>query len=197
LITGPAGTGKSFIALARGLRLLHDHEVEQIIIIRSAVPTRDIGFLPGTLDEKIDAYAEPYIGLLKQLSPRLGYREMVSKKMLHFASTSFLRGLTFDNAFILVDEFQNCNGHELETAFTRVGDGTHLVLCGDSAQSDLTGKEAEEHEDKIRTLSMMDCVATFAFDVEDVVRSEFVKAYFKAKQEALEPPVRLWGNRTG
>lgn len=193
LITGPAGTAKTYTALARGLRHLLNHDVDRIIIIRSAVPTRDIGFLPGDMDEKIEAYSAPYAHLIDQLSPKMKYREMLSKRLIQFESTSFLRGVTFDNAFVIVDEFQNMSGHELETVVTRVGADTSLVLVGDSDQSDLRGSEVDEHRDVIMTLARMDEVSSFSFGVEDIVRSDFVRSYYKAKQEAQRPPVEQWG----
>lgn len=195
LISGPAGTGKSFIALARGLRKLSEGDVERIIIIRSAVPTRDIGFLPGSGEEKIDPYADPYIPLIGQLSPRFGYREMTSKKLLTFASTSFLRGVTFDHAFVLVDEYQNMSAHELETVVTRVGEGTQMCVCGDGGQSDLQGKDAGQYLDVIQTLTRMDEFETFEFDVEDIVRSAFVRSYYEAKAATQIPPAHLWGRQ--
>lgn len=185
LVRGPAGTGKTSIVLARGLRLLHAKAVKQIVIIRSIVPTRNIGFLPGDGDEKIAPYAAPYIDILTQISPKGRWHDLVAKKQIRFESTSFLRGVTFDDAFVMLDEYQNCSGHELETAITRVGQGTRLHLCGDSSQSDLRGNEAEEHAEIIMTLTRMESVECHEFTVDDIVRSEFVKAYFKAKESSV------------
>ena len=195
LITGPAGTAKTYTGLARGLRLLHANEVERILIIRSAVPTRDIGFLPGSQEEKIDAYVTPYVQAIDKLSPKMKYREMYSKRLIEFESTSFLRGLTFDNAYIMLDEYQNMSAHELETAVTRVGEDSHLVLTGDSDQSDLKGSEAEEHREVIMTLTSMDEFAVYQFGVDDIVRSEFVRSYYKAKEATKTPPVAQWGSQ--
>lgn len=195
LISGPAGTAKTYTALARGLTALLNKEVERIIIIRSAVPTRDIGFLPGSTEDKIEAYASPYAPLVDQLSPRMKYREFLSKKLIEFVSTSFLRGVTFDNAYVLIDEYQNMSAHELETAMTRVGEGTQLVLVGDSDQSDLSGKEAEAHHEVIDVYTKMDSVDMFQFHVDDIVRSAFVREYYEAKASIQKPPVHLWGQR--
>ena len=193
LISGPAGTAKTYTALARGLRLLLNNEVDRIIIIRSVVPTRDIGFLPGDITDKVDAYSAPYAQNIDKLSPRMKFRELCSKRLIEFESTSFLRGQTFDNAYIMIDEYQNMSAHELETALTRVGEGSHLVLTGDSDQSDLRGVEAEDHREVILTLTRMNEFKVFQFEIEDIVRSGFVRAYYEAKREAQRPPVAMWG----
>lgn len=188
IINGPAGTGKTWIALARALRLLHNKEVERIVIIRSAVATRSLGFLPGDEYEKVEAYFAPYEPLINQISTRLKYRELISKRMLETESTSFLRGRTFDDTCLLVDEYQNLSGHELETVVTRVGEGSCLYLVGDSGQEgDLKGREAEEYREIIMTLSSMDSVATFTFGIEDIVRSGFVREYYEAKEVVRLP----------
>lgn len=191
ILEGPAGTSKTYIALARGLKLLKDNEIERIIVIRSAVEIRAIGFLPGNQQEKLEAYMGPYIGLMNELSPKRNFKAMVSGKDIEFHSTSFLRGMTFDNAYVIVDEYQNMNAHELETVVTRVGCNTHLVLCGDSDQSDLKYNEAHEHKKVIDTLQSMPDFRTYTFGIDDIVRSEFVKRYYEAKngvvgQEALD-----------
>lgn len=183
ILTGPAGTAKTYTALARGLLLLNRKHVERIAIIRSAVATREIGFLPGSQEEKLAAFTEPYVQIIESLCPRTRYREFVSKKKIEFHSTSFLRGLTFDGTYCIVDEYQNLSAHELETAITRVGVGTHLILCGDSDQSDLQGRDADEHKSVIRTLRKMKDFEIHEFTVDEIVRSDFVRRYYEAKLE--------------
>lgn len=182
ILKGPAGTSKTYIALARGLQLLHKNRVEKIVVIRSAVEIRKMGFLPGDQQEKMDAYAGPYIHLFDQLSPKKNYRALVAAKLVEFHPTSYLRGVTFDDAYIVVDEYQNMSAHELETIVTRVGEGTHLVLCGDTDQSDLPSWERKDHEKIVETLEIMPDFEVFEFGVEDIMRSEFVKRYYKAKR---------------
>jgi phosphate starvation-inducible PhoH-like protein len=181
LLTGPAGTSKSYIALAKGLMLLMRKQVERIVIIRSAVETRRIGFLPGAADEKLEAYHAPYIHLVDELSPKQKFKTFIAKREIDFMSTSFLRGVTFDNTFIFMDEFQNCNEHELETVLTRKGEGSYLFLAGDSEQSDLMHNEKHEHHAVIKTVKHMPEFESFEFTVNDIVRSAFVKSYYETK----------------
>ncbi len=199
LLTGVAGTGKTYTGLARGLKAFNNGEVDRIIIIRSAVSVRDIGHLPGDDGEKADPYTAPYVELVRDMCPKSNYRALESKKIIEFHLTTFLRGLTFDNAYVLVDEYQNMSGHELETVVTRVGQGTQLVICGDSDQSDLRGAEAREHNRVISTLrSMPDDFHVVEFSPEDVVRSEFVKRYFQAKREFKNPEESVaWLHKDG
>ncbi|MFM7012608.1 MAG: PhoH family protein [Betaproteobacteria bacterium] len=187
-LSGPAGTSKTYIALARGLKLLQQQAVEKIVIIRSAVEIRSIGFLPGNQAEKLDAYAGPYIHLINELSPKKNFRALVASKELEFHCTSFLRGMTFDYSYIIADEYQNMNAHELETIVTRVGEETHLVLCGDSDQSDLKYDEAKEHKEVMATLNLMPDFAHYEFTTDEIVRSEFVKRYYQAKEGTLNAP---------
>lgn len=182
ILDGPAGTSKSYLALARGLHLLRKNQIEKIVIIRSAVEIRSIGYLPGDKTEKLEAYTSPYIHLINELSPKRNFKTMLNSKDIEFHSTSFLRGMTFDNSYIFLDEYQNCNAHELETAVTRVGENTHLTLCGDSAQSDLKNGESREHHKVIATLAAMEDFAVFKFGVEDIVRSGFVQRYYEVKE---------------
>jgi phosphate starvation-inducible PhoH-like protein len=144
ILKGPAGTSKTYLALALGIQCLLSKAVAEIVVIRSAVEARSIGFLPGDVEGKLEPYSVPYIELIDSLSPKKPYRVMKSAKEIDFESTSFLRGRTFENTFMILDEFQNCNAHEIETVMTRVGEGSRLILCGDSGQSDLKGSEARE-----------------------------------------------------
>lgn len=194
ILRGPAGTAKTYIGLARGFKLLQKGEVDKIVILRSAVETRKLGYLPGDHSEKIDVYADPYIHLINQLSPKRNFRAFVASKQIEFHSTSYLRGVTFDGAYMLVDEYQNMNEHELDTIATRVGDGTHMTLCGDSSQSDLLYGEAREHNKIIKVLSAMPDFDVVNFGIEDIVRSGFVKRYYESK-EAHETPSEVVDER--
>lgn len=189
VLDGPAGTSKTYIALAKALRLLEKGEVDKIMILRSAVEIRKLGFLPGDADDKLEPYTDPYVGLIAELSPKKNYRSFVAAKEIEFHSTSFLRGVTFRNAYVIVDEFQNMNEHELDTIATRLSDDTHIAFCGDtSGQSDLTGSESREHRNVIDIFKAMDDdFDTFVFGIEDIVRSGIVKRYYEAK---LGRPVR-------
>lgn len=181
LLSGVAGTAKTYTALARGFRKLTAGDVERIIIIRSAVSCREIGHLPGTEEEKAAAYAIPYMQLVHDLCPKTNYRSLESRKLVEFSLTSFLRGTTFTDAYVLVDEYENMSNKELDTIITRVGNGTQLVLCGDSNQTDLKYQEAEGHKDILRIYADMEEVHHIAFGIEDIVRSGFVKSYYEAR----------------
>jgi phosphate starvation-inducible protein PhoH len=186
LLNGVAGTGKTFIALVKALKLLDKDEVEKIVIIRSAVETRKIGFLPGDQAEKLEAYAAPYIGLISEISPKRTYKQFIANKQMDFMSTSFLRGITLSNSAVIIDEYQNLSAHELETAVTRISEDSHLFICGDSNQTDLPSWEREDHKSVIKILTSMDEFSVHTFGVEDIVRSGFVKRYYEAKERVSD-----------
>lgn len=189
LLTGPPGTAKTYTALAKGLILLDRGLYSKIVIIRSAVSTRPIGYLPGSLEEKQEVYAEPYIALANEmLEGKQTWSTLVRSKQVEFTTTSHLRGVTFNDAYVILDEVQNLNYHECRTAATRVGEGAALVVCGDAAQSDLMGVEAREHVRFLRIFSSMASVLTIAFDKDDIVRSGFVKDYIDAEERMQEQP---------
>lgn len=185
ILTGCAGTGKTYIAMVDALRALQGRDVERVVVIRSAVPTRDIGFLPGTVDEKMAAYEDAYGDLIKSITPQKTWRQYIGQDEIQFAPTSFLRGVTFDDAYVILDEYQNLTAHEIETVVTRVGDSTRLTLCGDSEQSDLTGRDKNDHKSVLDVLSRMPEFkdSWFEFGIEDIVRSKFVKSFFTAKSK--------------
>jgi phosphate starvation-inducible protein PhoH len=187
LLIGPGGTSKTYLALARGLRAITKKQVGKIVIIRSAVETRKIGFLPGDHAEKLDVYTDPYVSLISELSPKKNYKALESAKVIEFCSTSFLRGVTFKDSYVIVDEYQNMDEHELDTIMTRVGEGTQLTLCGDTAQTDLLHAEGREHLNVIKIITSMDEFETYEFGIEDIVRSPFVKSYYEAKQRIQLP----------
>ncbi len=144
LLHGIAGTGKTFISLYLALKeMLEYGTFKKIYIVRSAVATRDVGFMPGTLDEKLRVYEQPYREIVNNLLSRGdAYDILKSKNVIEFMSTSFIRGLTIDNAVVIVDEIQNLSFAELDSVITRVGEGTKIVFCGDFRQTDL--KNAKE-----------------------------------------------------
>lgn len=187
LLFGVAGTGKTFLASYFALSDLLASLVKKIIIIRSAVTTRDQGFLPGTLQEKMALYESPYRDLFSELcgGRRDVYDLLKKKDYLEFMSTSFIRGVTFDDAIIIVDEVQNCTDHEINSILTRVGNNTRVILCGDYRQDDLkmTGKKNQESGMKtlIQVAQHMDSFSCIEFDVNDIVRSGFCKDYIIAR----------------
>ena len=186
VLSGSAGTGKTFLGLRLALELVLDSESEydELVIVRSIVPTRDIGFLPGDEEEKKQAYAAPYIGLLKEiLGDGEAWNKLVAAKKLRFESTSFIRGTTFNNAIILVDEMQNLNFHELDSVITRVGHQCRFIMCGDYYQSDF-----QKDNDKKGILQFMNIVIQLnqfeivEFTWKDIVRSDFVRDYIMTKE---------------
>ena len=188
---GCAGTGKTFIALYNALKDVLDPETpyEKVYIVRSLVATREIGFLPGDHADKSDIYQIPYRKMVKYMF-KMGsdaefemlYANLKNQGTLDFWSTSFLRGVTFDDAVIIVDECQNLNYHELDSIITRAGENTRIMFCGDGVQSDLTKThERNGITDFQRILSKMESFSLIEFTIEDIVRSGLVKEYILAK----------------
>ena len=191
---GCAGTGKTFITLYNALQDVLDEQspYERIYLVRSLVATREIGFLPGTHDDKADIYQIPYKNMVKYMFQmpsdadfEMLYGNLKSQETIKFWSTSFLRGTTLDNAIIIVDEFQNLNFHELDSIITRVGENTKICFCGDASQSDLQKtNERNGIIDFMTVLRKMPSFDIIEFGVEDIVRSGLVKEYIMAKMEA-------------
>jgi phosphate starvation-inducible protein PhoH len=187
LLYGVAGTGKTFLATYFAISDLMAGNAKKIIIVRSAVTTRDQGFLPGTLTEKMALYETPYRDVFSSLcNGRRDVYDLLKKKdYLEFMSTSFIRGLTFDDAIIIVDEVQNCTDHEINSILTRVGKNSKVILCGDYRQNDLkmTGKKSQESgiNTLIRVAETMQSFSLIEFNIKDIVRSGFVKEYLIAR----------------
>jgi predicted ribonuclease YlaK len=191
---GCAGTGKTFITLYNALMDVLDERTpyEKVYLVRSLVATREIGFLPGTHDDKADIYQIPYKNMVKYMFQmpsdaefEMLYGNLKSQETIKFWSTSFLRGTTLDNAIIIVDEFQNLNFHELDSIITRVGENSKICFCGDATQSDLQKtNERNGIIDFMKVLRSMPSIDIIEFGVDDIVRSGFVKEYIIAKIES-------------
>ena len=192
---GCAGTGKTFITLYNALLDVLDPRTpyEKIYIVRSLVATREIGFLPGDHEDKSSLYQIPYKNMVKYMFEcpndndfETLYESLKTQETVKFWSTSFLRGVTLDNAVIIIDEMQNLNFHELDSIITRVGENTRIIFCGDAMQSDLTrDKEKNGIHNFMRILELMpDDFAMIEMGVDDICRSGIVRNYLIAKNTA-------------
>jgi len=191
---GYAGTGKTFLSSYLAVCDILDEVYNKLVIIRSAVPSREVGFLPGKLDDKSSVYELPYHEVFGKLFNRGDAYELLKKKMMvEFMTTSFVRGITLDDCIVLVDECQNLSDHELNSVITRLGDNSRLILCGDLRQSDLW-KEESGFRHIAEILMKMKSVSAIEFHKEDIVRSGFVKEYIIAREyvrsENIHPEYR-------
>ena len=190
-LCGCAGTGKTFVSMYLAFQevLRNETPYDKVIIVRSLIPTREIGFLPGDEEDKAALYQVPYANMaqfmFKQPNEQafnILYDRLKAQGSLYFLSTSFLRGLTFDNSIIIVDECQNLNFHELDTIITRVGQDSKISFCGDFMQSDLTKRnEKDGLHDFVKILEEMDEFNISEFSIGDIVRSGFVRSYLIQK----------------
>ena len=186
VLAGSAGTGKTFIALSLALEDVLDKEVpyDKLVIVRSIVPTRDIGYLPGDEEEKKDAYTGPYRSICAELFQNAdAWTKLKQAGTVQFMSTSFIRGMTISNAIVVLDEMQNLTFHELDSIITRVGDNCKFIMCGDYYQSDFT-KETDK-TGILKFLSIIEQLKNFTvveFGWEDIVRSDFVRDYIMTKE---------------
>lgn len=183
---GSAGTGKSFISLYLALNELfkRDSAIQKIIIVRSAVPTREMGFVPGTLEEKTALYEQPYKDMFAELLGRASsYTDMKEAGIVQFTTTSFIRGVTWDNAIVIVDEGQNMTMHEINSVLTRLGESSRMMFLGDLPQTDLRKNNEKTGMDTfIQIAKTMDAFSVIQFNHNDIVRSAFVKAWIIASE---------------
>ena len=181
ILHGLAGTGKTFISCYLAFDDMVKGVYNNLVIIRSAVPTRDIGFLPGSEKEKASVYEEPYKEIALELFQRGdAYEILKTKGLVHFMTTSFVRGITLKETVIIIDECQNMTFHELDSIITRVGPNCRVIFCGDFRQSDLKTNGLESFMEILKNMGSFDFID---FEIKDIVRSEFVKDYIIAKTE--------------
>lgn len=193
LLCGSAGTGKTYISLYLALSsIIRSRDLDcphKIMIIRSTVSTRDVGFLPGTLKEKMSVYEDPYKGVFAELFGRGDAFEILkSKGFVEFCSTSYLRGTTINNTYIILDEIQNCNYEEIKTVITRVGKNSKLIMCGDTKQNDLYRSKYDVSGlgEMINIISKMKEFEIIDFTIDDIVRSNIVKSFIIAEETYLK-----------
>lgn len=190
---GSSGSGKSILAVYKALKDILNERTpyDKVLIMRNPVQSFDVGFLPGLLGDKLAPFEVPYKYMVKKLfllnseeEYELLYGNLKAERILDFSSVSFLRGSTFDNCIIIVDEFQNLNGHLLSSVITRVGQNCKIIFAGDAAQTDLT-KQSDRRglADFTSILTMIPSFSFIEFTMEDCVRSGLVRDYLIAKDK--------------
>jgi phosphate starvation-inducible protein PhoH and related proteins len=178
---GPAGTGKTYTAVALAVRALKNKVIKKIILTRPAVEAGEsLGFLPGDLKEKIDPYLRPLYDALDDMIPadKLGY--YMSTRTIEIAPLAYMRGRTLDNAFIILDEAQNATDLQIKMFLTRIGANAKAIITGDLTQVDLPKNQRSGLEKAVRILQNVDGIAHIELDEEDVVRHRLVKAIIRA-----------------
>jgi phosphate starvation-inducible protein PhoH len=183
---GVAGTGKTFCALYKAIEEVMDksNPFDKIIVVRSAVQSREIGHLPGDVNEKMEIYQQPYRQICDTLFGRKdAWDRLEEQGHIEFISTSFIRGMSFDDAIIIVDEMQNMTFEEIDTVMTRVGYRSKIIWCGDYRQTDLN-KKKNDVSGILKFFDIayhMNAFTKIEFTVQDIVRSSLVKDYILAK----------------
>ena len=182
---GPAGTGKTYLAVAMAVKAFKAHEVSRIILTRPAVEAGEkLGFLPGDLQNKVDPYLRPLYDALFDMLGAETYQKLMEKQLIEVAPLAYMRGRTLDDAFIILDEAQNTTPEQMKMFLTRMGTGSKVVVTGDITQIDLPDKARSGLVDAIRVLKNVDEIAFIHFSEKDVVRhrlvQEIIKAYDKA-----------------
>ena len=186
ILTGTAGTGKTYIAMYLALESVLERSgcYDKVIVLRSAVPVREIGYLPGKLEEKTDIFQSPYRAICEELfDDKAVYNKLINSHQLQFETTSFIRGRTFDRCIIIVDEMQNLNFHELDSIMTRAGENCKLIFSGDHAQSDFTNEGERNGLAKfLNIMYRMKNFTTVQFGWDYIVRSDIVRDYIMTKE---------------
>jgi hypothetical protein len=187
MLHGIAGTGKSFLSIYLALNeiLNKESDYKKLILVRSVVPTRDMGFLPGSQKEKAKVYEAPYYAICTELFGRGdAYEYLKSKNIVDFISTSFIRGVTLNDCIIIVDEIANCTLHELDSVITRVGRNCKIIFCGDFRQSDFIRENDKNGlHDFMKIIQRMKSFVFIDFNENDIVRSNLVKDYIIQKDK--------------
>ena len=188
-LSGSPGCGKTYLALALALKdVIASGFKKRIIIIRSVVPTRDMGFLPGSQEDKEAAYITPYHDIVNELyRDSTAWKKLVERGAIEFMTTSFIRGITLRKVIVIADECQNCNAHELDSIITRLGNHSRIIFTGDYYQSDF--EKDRDRNGILSFLKIIDRMKSFKhieFTWEDCVRSALVKEYLMIKEQIAQ-----------
>jgi len=186
---GTAGTGKTFIAFYLSLNDIAKatSDYKKIYVVRSVVPTRDMGFLPGSHKDKMKVYESPYYAIASELYERGdAYDVLKQKNIVEFVSTSFIRGITLSDCIVIVDECQNMSDMELHSIITRAGENCRFIFCGDFRQDDLSSERFKEESGVKKFMRIIQRMPSFSFvdfQPEDIVRSSLVKEYIITREK--------------
>ncbi|MBQ4367592.1 MAG: PhoH family protein, partial [Muribaculaceae bacterium] len=188
---GPAGTGKTYLAVALAVRALKNREVRRIILSRPAVEAGEkLGFLPGDMKDKIDPYLQPLYDALEDMIPPMKLKEYMETDVIQIAPLAFMRGRTLNDAIIVLDEAQNTTTHQIKMFLTRLGMGSKMIVTGDVTQIDLPRTTTSGLIHALRVLEGVKGIARVEFGKKDIVRHQLVQriveAYEKHSQQALD-----------
>ncbi len=184
---GPAGTGKTYIAVALAVRALRNKEVKRIILSRPAVEAEErLGFLPGDLKDKLDPYLQPLYDALNEMIPPRRLQEMISDGIIQIAPLAFMRGRTLSNAFVILDEAQNATVNQVKMFLTRMGENSKFIVTGDLTQIDLPRKENSGLSHCNRILANLEGISFIYFDKQDVLRHKLVKQIIEAYDHEIQ-----------
>ena len=188
---GPAGTGKTYLAMAMAVTAFRNEEVSRIILTRPAIEAGEkLGFLPGDLQSKVDPYLRPLYDALYQIMGAESFQKNMEKGLIEVAPLAYMRGRTLDNAFIILDEAQNTTPEQMKMFLTRMGVGSKVVVTGDVTQIDLPDRTRSGLVDALHILKNVDGIAQCYFTEKDVVRHRLVQEIIKAYEAAAHPAKR-------
>lgn len=183
-VTGPAGSGKTYCAIALAVRALKNKEVKRIILSRPAVEAgENLGYLPGDLKEKLDPYLQPLYDALRDMIPAKKLKEYFEENIIEIAPLAFMRGRTLDNAFVILDEAQNSTLMQLKMFLTRMGRSAKFIVTGDLTQVDLPRRNESGLFYAIDILKNIEGISSIVFDERDIVRHKLVKSIVKAFED--------------
>jgi len=184
---GPAGTGKTYTAVALAVRALKEKEVKRIVLTRPAVESgENLGFLPGDLKEKLDPYMQPLYDALRDMIPFERLASYIEKGVIEIAPLAFMRGRTLDNAFVILDEAQNTTHNQMKMFLTRMGKRAKFIITGDPGQIDLPRKQISGLKEALKTLDNVKGISIVRLNEKDVIRHKLVSAIIKAYKKKEE-----------